>query len=1271
MSPKQESLASVSETSTLQPQQQQQQQQQQPRLRRLASKPLKLAASTFRPLTRTSSPHPSVSADTVSIASTNDASSIRKLSVRRRRRHQHLDNVNSTAALTPAQIAIAARGPRKPLDGEEPAAWIRVRVVKAEGLVAKDRSGMSDPFITLVLPPATRSSTPVVKKSLNPTFPANGSTFDFPLYLSLAGMVGGRGLEGVIWDKDLMRKEYMGEFSVPMDEWFPKDDPQLWSDSLPLLTQGVLSTRRRHKVTGTVSLQIGFLPPKEAAFTEETLRKVRTIYSAFVERGNVGKGEVGLLGVPAHEGIGTIKMRSRPAPLAPAAASVQEHGAMALLHSAAAAIISPSSGSTLVQNDEDDEDDEDLLADDGLSSSSSDEDEFEDALDEELGALQISESPGDSETLVERTYAASTSGVPAPKEPPKTAGLLQPKPVPKTPNRQSSLPEYFDRPIRTETTSAPVSIPPTPGAVTPGGTKRKIFNRRKSKLDQTKPTVKRSKKDFNFNAQNGSEVLGIVFVEIKSATDLPRFKSSFKIGFDMDPFVVISFGKKVFRTRVIRHSLNPTWDEKLLFHVRQHESAFTVRFTVLDWDKVSGNDLVGGCTLPLSELLADAPKPNPETGLYGKEEDGKHEMREFVLSISTEKDQPWESKHFPKLTLRAKYEPYDALRQRFWRQYIMQYDTDDTGTMSYTELTAMLDSLGSTLTTHTIGGYFETFGKNVDKDELTIDEVIQCLERETSKPRAEKEKVTGDEPVTGMHTPTVQANPTADGLEMTGPDSISSPVDARELAEYLENTKQEDEQPGNQATLDKEVPSVKVERAATSDDSTDAPIKLITPSDMETDLPSPASEIEVDGESPDERERIINIRTCPLCHRPRLSRKSEQDIVTHLAICASSDWSRVDKIVTANYVTSSQAQRKFFTRMVNKVAIGAYSLGANSANILVQDRRTGQLMEEKMAVYVRLGIRVLYKGAKSRMEGGRARRLLKSLSVKQGLKYDSPASALDIPSFIAFHNLDVSEILDPLESFKTFNEFFYRKLKPDARPVEEPGNEGRLVSCADCRMMAFESVSEATRLWIKGREFSVGRLLGPTYKDIWDKYDGGALGIFRLAPQDYHRFHSPVRGRVGKSAFIEGEYYTVNPQAVRTTLDVYGENVRKVVPIESEEFGTVMTVWIGAMMVGSILTTCKEGEIVERTEELGYFAFGGSTIVCLFEKGVLKWDEDLLQNGRAAIETLVRMGMGIGRSTRAQGKIGSKKNGIGNGNGDGGGSVGGSAGGSAGDTPSV
>ena len=73
---------------------------------------------------------------------------------------------------------------------------------------------------------------------------------------------------------------------------------------------------------------------------------------------------------------------------------------------------------------------------------------------------------------------------------------------------------------------------------------------------------------------------------------------------------------------------------------------------------------------------------------------------------------------------------------------------------------------------------------------------------------------------------------------------------------------------------------------------------------------------------------------------------------------------------------------------------------------------------------------------------------------------------------------------------------------------------------------------------------------------------------------------------------------------------------------------------IGAMMVGSIKTTVEEGQEVKRGDEFGYFAFGGSTIVVLFERGTVEWDEDLLVNGRASLETLVRVGMGIGKRTQ-------------------------------------
>lgn len=249
--------------------------------------------------------------------------------------------------------------------------------------------------------------------------------------------------------------------------------------------------------------------------------------------------------------------------------------------------------------------------------------------------------------------------------------------------------------------------------------------------------------------------------------------------------------------------------------------------------------------------------------------------------------------------------------------------------------------------------------------------------------------------------------------------------------------------------------------------------------------------------------------------------------------------------------------------------------------------------------------------------------MLKNLSLKQGKKYDDPSSARDIQSFVDFHQLDVSEVLRPMDQFKSFNEFFYRELKPGARPCSAPGNPRIIVSPADCRSVVFNTMDEATKIWVKGRDFTIERLLGDAYPEDAKRYKNGALGIFRLAPQDYHRFHIPVDGVMGKPKLIEGEYYTVNPMAIRSALDVYGENVRYIVPIDSVAHGRVIVVCVGAMMVGSTVITRKAGEQVSRAEELGYFKFGGSTILLLFEPGTMKFDEDLTDNARGAVETLV------------------------------------------------
>ena len=260
--------------------------------------------------------------------------------------------------------------------------------------------------------------------------------------------------------------------------------------------------------------------------------------------------------------------------------------------------------------------------------------------------------------------------------------------------------------------------------------------------------------------------------------------------------------------------------------------------------------------------------------------------------------------------------------------------------------------------------------------------------------------------------------------------------------------------------------------------------------------------------------------------------------------------------------------------------------------------------------------------------------MLKNMSFKQGRKYDDPASAREIKGFVNFHQLDMSEVLKPIEEFKNFNEFFYRELKPCARPCSAPDNSKIIVSPADCRSVVFNTIDEAMKIWVKGRAFSIEHLLGNAYPQDAKRYMNGSLGIFRLAPQDYHRFHIPVDGIMDKPKLIEGEYYTVNPMAIRSALDVYGENIRVCVPIDSNCHGRVMVICVGAMMVGSTVITRKTGEKVHRAEELGYFKFGGSTILLLFEPGAMRFDSDIVDNSSGALETLVSANAFLSRSTR-------------------------------------
>jgi phosphatidylserine decarboxylase len=221
------------------------------------------------------------------------------------------------------------------------------------------------------------------------------------------------------------------------------------------------------------------------------------------------------------------------------------------------------------------------------------------------------------------------------------------------------------------------------------------------------------------------------------------------------------------------------------------------------------------------------------------------------------------------------------------------------------------------------------------------------------------------------------------------------------------------------------------------------------------------------------------------------------------------------------------------------------------------------------------------------------------------------------------------------ENYDCFNSFFARAIKPSARPPAEPSNPLVTSSPADCRLTVFPSIDLATQYWIKGRGFTLARLLGD--ETLANQFNGGSIAIARLAPQDYHRWHSPVSGTVRGIRDIPGTYYTVNPQAVNEpgAVDVFCENKRSVMMLERD--GTqapIAIVAVGAMLVGSIKYVPgvdQVGARVERSQCLGAFYYGGSTIVVVYPPGEVAFDADLVRNScDERCETLVRVGWRIG-----------------------------------------
>ena len=233
-----------------------------------------------------------------------------------------------------------------------------------------------------------------------------------------------------------------------------------------------------------------------------------------------------------------------------------------------------------------------------------------------------------------------------------------------------------------------------------------------------------------------------------------------------------------------------------------------------------------------------------------------------------------------------------------------------------------------------------------------------------------------------------------------------------------------------------------------------------------------------------------------------------------------------------------------------------------------------------------------------------------------------------IVPFCKTYHIDLSQFEKDPKDYENFNDFFCRKLKPGARVFNEDIHSAYFP--ADGRHLGFQNIDMMQNFFIKGSSFNLSALLGS--KIIAEYFYGGSCVISRLAPVDYHRFHFPCNGIPQKSQWIKGSLFSVHPLALAKSLKIFGENKRCVMILESEVFGKVALIEVGATCVGSIRQTYSPGKPIVAGEEKGFFSFGGSTVITLFQYKRIALAEDLLHFSQQGIELYAHVGDLMGKA---------------------------------------
>jgi phosphatidylserine decarboxylase len=218
---------------------------------------------------------------------------------------------------------------------------------------------------------------------------------------------------------------------------------------------------------------------------------------------------------------------------------------------------------------------------------------------------------------------------------------------------------------------------------------------------------------------------------------------------------------------------------------------------------------------------------------------------------------------------------------------------------------------------------------------------------------------------------------------------------------------------------------------------------------------------------------------------------------------------------------------------------------------------------------------------------------------------DTPASASGIPSFAARPNYNIGDYFVGPSGWLTFNQFFAREVKPGKRPIGEPHDDKVIVSPVDATFAGVWGIDANSKVAVKGISWPVAKLLdGSPYQNAFK--DGTFAHMF-LHPDDYHRYHVPVAGEIKEVRNIHGRVYMdVARRPDGTLYGIDGETYqidqeRGLIVIDSPEVGLVAVLPVGMCFVSSVNLTPEVGARLQKGDEFGFFMFGGSDIVMLFQ----------------------------------------------------------------------